>query len=391
MEGPRCASARRPPAGGVDFRLWAPGGARCRLALYDPGRAARPGGSGRADAEGWWECHVPQAGAGQLYHWRIDDELNGAGPGLALQTRTACTSPARGRPAGVRLGRAGPAGPGTRSCCTSARRRVHARGHLRGRGGALQELADLGITAIELMPLADFPGRFGWGYDGVLPFAPHHGLRHAGRAQGLHPAGAPARADGVPGRGLQPLRAGRQLPAPLRAAVLLADAQQPLGRGDQLRRAGQPLGARVLHPERVYWTRSTASTACAWMRCMRSPTTAARTCWRNCRRGARSDAGPPRAPGAGEREQRPRAAGHHAGRGPLRRPVERRLPPRAARGADRRDQRLLPRLRHAPDEPPLDLLARCLTHGMLFEDSRRKPGGARETPRATPAIPLGRW
>ena len=33
-------------------------------------------------------------------------------------------------------------------------------------------LADLGITAIELMPLADFPGRRGWGYDGVLPFAP---------------------------------------------------------------------------------------------------------------------------------------------------------------------------------------------------------------------------
>ena len=34
------------------------------------------------------------------------------------------------------------------------------------------ELAALGITAIELMPLADFPGRRGWGYDGVLPFAP---------------------------------------------------------------------------------------------------------------------------------------------------------------------------------------------------------------------------
>ena len=36
----------------------------------------------------------------------------------------------------------------------------------------LQELAALGITAIELMPLADFPGTRGWGYDGVLPFAP---------------------------------------------------------------------------------------------------------------------------------------------------------------------------------------------------------------------------
>lgn len=36
----------------------------------------------------------------------------------------------------------------------------------------LSELARLGVTVIELMPLADFAGRFGWGYDGVCPFAP---------------------------------------------------------------------------------------------------------------------------------------------------------------------------------------------------------------------------
>lgn len=36
----------------------------------------------------------------------------------------------------------------------------------------LPDLARLGITALELMPLADFPGTRGWGYDGVLPFAP---------------------------------------------------------------------------------------------------------------------------------------------------------------------------------------------------------------------------
>jgi maltooligosyltrehalose trehalohydrolase len=35
-----------------------------------------------------------------------------------------------------------------------------------------QFLKDLGITIIELMPIADFPGRFGWGYDGVDLFAP---------------------------------------------------------------------------------------------------------------------------------------------------------------------------------------------------------------------------
>lgn len=38
----------------------------------------------------------------------------------------------------------------------------------------LAELKDLGITALEVMPIADFPGRFGWGYDGVDLFAPTH-------------------------------------------------------------------------------------------------------------------------------------------------------------------------------------------------------------------------
>lgn len=39
----------------------------------------------------------------------------------------------------------------------------------------LPELARLGITAIELMPVAEFPGARNWGYDGVLPFAPEAG------------------------------------------------------------------------------------------------------------------------------------------------------------------------------------------------------------------------
>lgn len=38
----------------------------------------------------------------------------------------------------------------------------------------LDELARIGITVIEMMPVADFPGRFGWGYDGVNLFAPSH-------------------------------------------------------------------------------------------------------------------------------------------------------------------------------------------------------------------------
>lgn len=45
-------------------------------------------------------------------------------------------------------------------------------GGYKGTTAELPRLAALGITAIELMPLAEFPGARNWGYDGVLPFAP---------------------------------------------------------------------------------------------------------------------------------------------------------------------------------------------------------------------------
>jgi maltooligosyltrehalose trehalohydrolase len=48
--------------------------------------------------------------------------------------------------------------------------------------GRLGELADLGITAVELMPVATFPGERGWGYDGVFVYAPH---RAYGGPEGL--------------------------------------------------------------------------------------------------------------------------------------------------------------------------------------------------------------
>ncbi|MBW3643751.1 MAG: malto-oligosyltrehalose trehalohydrolase [Actinobacteria bacterium] len=39
----------------------------------------------------------------------------------------------------------------------------------------LDHLVDLGVTAVELLPVAEFPGARNWGYDGVALFAPHHG------------------------------------------------------------------------------------------------------------------------------------------------------------------------------------------------------------------------
>ena len=45
-------------------------------------------------------------------------------------------------------------------------------GTFRGAIGKLDHLVALGVTALEIMPVADFPGERNWGYDGVLPYAP---------------------------------------------------------------------------------------------------------------------------------------------------------------------------------------------------------------------------
>jgi len=44
-------------------------------------------------------------------------------------------------------------------------------GTFAGAVGALDDLVELGVTAVEIMPVAQFPGRRNWGYDGVFPFA----------------------------------------------------------------------------------------------------------------------------------------------------------------------------------------------------------------------------
>jgi maltooligosyltrehalose trehalohydrolase len=160
--------------GGVLFRLWAPGAETAELAFA-------PGAGGRfdihaatADRDGWWECALADARAGALYQWRIDGE-------------SLVPDPAS---------RQNPQGPHGPSCVVDPRQ-FQWDDHWRGRpweetvlyelhvgsfteagtfdaaAERLKELADLGITAVELMPVATFGGRFGWGYDGVLPFAPH--------------------------------------------------------------------------------------------------------------------------------------------------------------------------------------------------------------------------
>ncbi|MGE5792442.1 MAG: malto-oligosyltrehalose trehalohydrolase [Bacteroidota bacterium] len=158
--------------GATRFRLWAPGARRVDLALaHDRARAAVP----LAAVEGgWFEATVPDAPAGARYAFRVDDGRSVPDPASRcnpddVHAPSMVVDPRafdwpddgwRGRPweeaviYELHVGAFTPAGT---FAAAIAR---------------LDDLAALGVTALELMPVADFPGRRSWGYDGVLPFAP---------------------------------------------------------------------------------------------------------------------------------------------------------------------------------------------------------------------------
>ena len=95
-----------------------------------------------------------------------------------------------------------------------------AEGTWAGAARRLDRLRALGITTVQVMPIADFAGDFGWGYDGVNWFAP---TRLYGRPDEVRAFVDDAHARGLgvhPRRGLQPPRAGRELLVELRARVL---------------------------------------------------------------------------------------------------------------------------------------------------------------------------
>ncbi|WP_422086115.1 malto-oligosyltrehalose trehalohydrolase [Variovorax sp.] len=159
--------------GGVAFALWAPSAGDVRLEHRPVGGENTTHPMTR-DAQGWHTLTLPEAAHGDSYRFHLPDG-------------TAVPDPAsRFNPEDVH-------GP---SVVTDPRRHQWRDDAWRGRPweeavvyelhiGAftaegtfnaarerLGDLAELGVTAIELMPLADFPGRRNWGYDGVLQFAP---------------------------------------------------------------------------------------------------------------------------------------------------------------------------------------------------------------------------
>ena len=153
------------PSGMTGFRFWAP--AQKRVSVEVEGLSPV---SMKAVEGGWFEAEVA-CPAGSHYRYRLDDGLavpdpasrgqaeDVHGPSLVVDPRhyTWRTTGWRGRPWHETV---------------LYELHVGAFGGFAGVEAALPALAELGVTAIELMPVNDFPGRRNWGYDGVLPFAP---------------------------------------------------------------------------------------------------------------------------------------------------------------------------------------------------------------------------
>jgi len=160
--------AKLQPTGGVRFRLWAPAQKTISVVTKDATLPLAPKG------DGWFELTTDAARAGSTYTYRLSDGTRVPDPASRQQAEDVHG------PSVVVDPRAYPWRTGTwrgRPWHEAVLYELHV-GAFSGSGdfdGVLHKLdwlERLGVTTIELMPIADFAGRRNWGYDGVLPFAP---------------------------------------------------------------------------------------------------------------------------------------------------------------------------------------------------------------------------
>lgn len=149
------------------FRLWAPGATGVELILD-----GTDGGPMHAD-HGWFETVMP-ARAGMTYGYRIDGGLIVPDPASRMQAEDVHGASVLVDPRSHVWSDDGWEG---RPWEEAVIYELHVgtfteEGSFNAIVPHLDELAALGVTAIELMPVADFPGARDWGYDGVLLFAP---------------------------------------------------------------------------------------------------------------------------------------------------------------------------------------------------------------------------
>jgi maltooligosyltrehalose trehalohydrolase len=152
---------------GASFRLWAPAAKRVDLLLEKPQPMRR-------SEDGWFSADVSGVKAGARYKFRIDDEIDVPDPASAFQPDDV-SGPSEVIDHGSYPWRASHwrGRPWQESVVLEAHVGAFTpEGTYRAMIGKLDHLAASGVTALELMPLADFAGRRNWGYDGVLWYAP---------------------------------------------------------------------------------------------------------------------------------------------------------------------------------------------------------------------------
>ncbi len=159
---------------GVRFALWAPTADRVQLKL-DNQLLDMPTEEG-----GWRRLTVPGVKAGTAYLFVVDGGLVVSDPASRSQPFDVFGPSVVVDPASYRWQNAGWRG---RPWEEAVIYEVHVgtvtpEGTYDALRRKLAELADLGVTALQLMPLAEVPGNRNWGYDGVLPFAPESAYGH---------------------------------------------------------------------------------------------------------------------------------------------------------------------------------------------------------------------
>ena len=161
------------PGEGVHFRVWAPGRRSVTVVLEGGPGSPNPVAL-TSSAGGYFEGLVAGAGPGTVYRYRLDEEGPHADPASRFQPEGPHGPSRVVDPGGFAWSDGGWSGPSLEDAVFYE---IHV-GTFTPEGtwdaaiGHLPALAKLGVTVLEVMPVADFPGRFGWSYDGVNLYAP---------------------------------------------------------------------------------------------------------------------------------------------------------------------------------------------------------------------------
>ena len=157
-----------PSGNGVRFRVWAPDARRVQLHLATGTRLLTPAG------DGLWELAANDVRAGDRYAYSLDDGPAMPDPASRFQPDGVHGWSEIVDPWAFEWNDAEWGGLDAR-CAVLYELHVGTftpEGTFAAAAAKLPYLAGLGVTAIELMPLADFAGTRNWGYDGVALFAP---------------------------------------------------------------------------------------------------------------------------------------------------------------------------------------------------------------------------